>query len=555
MIEKHKSSGFIKGAAIIAAAHILVKIIGAIYKIPLDRVFLKTDGMALYFSSYNIYNLLFVISTAGLPVAISKLVAEAISKNDYEGANRIFKISFGLLFTVGTIGTLMLSFGAKIFAGLVNFPDAWLTMLVMSPSLLFVACMSAFRGYFQGQQNMFPTAISEVLEASGKLLVGLSLAGFLISYGKPIASAGAIAGVTTGSLAGLIFLFFYYNKNKIKTPKGTMPLERKRTVLKRIVLIAVPITIGVSVFTLTSLIDTAMISRQMSRYIDSPVMTQSVKEHLEEKHFQEYIKKEDPQKKVEYVFGYLTRAITLFNLPPTIIAAIAVSVVPAIAAAKAKKDKKRAKDYTSSALRLTSLLGLPCAIGMSVLASPILSLVYGDSSYSSLLMITAISISLVTFVQIGNAALQAWDNVWIPVINMLIGGFVKVGVNLLLVGNSAININGAPIGTLLCYLTVVTLNMIALKRVAGLKFEMVALVIKPVVCALVMGAAAMFFYKTIYSVLGAGMLKMAVALGLSIGFAGIIYLIMIITLRAVKKEDILLLPKGEMLAQKLHNFI
>lgn len=182
--KKHK--GFVEGALIIAAASILVKIIGAVFKIPLDRAVLQTDGMALYNTSYTIYNLLFVISTAGLPTAISKLVAESDSRGDYAGSEKILKVSFRLLFCLGAIGSLVLFFGAKLFSGLVGYPDAYLTMAAMSPSLLFVGCMSAFRGYFQGRQNMLPTAVSEVIEAFSKLFVGLGLAYLLLPERKDV---------------------------------------------------------------------------------------------------------------------------------------------------------------------------------------------------------------------------------------------------------------------------------------------------------------------------------------------------------------------------------
>ena len=179
---KEKKMGFIEGAMIIAVANILVKIIGAIFKIPLDTYVLNTDGMALYNTSYTIYNLLFVISTAGLPTAISKLVAESDSRGDYDGSEKILKVSLALLLCIGAVGSLILGVGSKLFSGLIGYSDAYLTMIAMSPSLFFVAGMSAFRGYFQGHGNMLPTAISEVLEAICKLFVGLSLAYMLLPH-------------------------------------------------------------------------------------------------------------------------------------------------------------------------------------------------------------------------------------------------------------------------------------------------------------------------------------------------------------------------------------
>ncbi|MDP4133459.1 MAG: polysaccharide biosynthesis protein [Bacillota bacterium] len=562
-MQQKKAMGFIEGAMIIAIANIIVKIIGAAFKIPLDRWILQTDGMALYNTSYTIYNLLFVISTAGLPTAISKLVAESVSKDDLDGANKILKISFMLLFVLGLLGSLILGFGAGTFSNLVGYSDAYYTMLAMSPSLLFVGCMSSFRGYFQGRQNMFPTAISEVIEAICKLVVGFSLAYLLLPMGKPMASAGAILGVTTGGLCGFLFLVTYYinyKKRDVKTNKTTALKNGK--VLKQIIKIAVPITLGVSVFTITSFIDTAMVTNQMKGYVNSDVMTASVAKHVNEKKFQSFseisqkapknypgvgeteLKEKITENRAAFVYGYLTRAITLFNMPPTIIAAIAISVVPAIAAANASGDKKKSKGFTASALTIAALLALPCAVGMSVLSEPILRLVYGDGSYSSLLTIMGISILFLTLVQIENAVLQAWGKVWIPVVNMLIGGMVKVLVNLTLVSRPAININGAPIGTLLCYITVMSLNLVFIKKHTDIKLGVGNFAIKPVLCSGIMGIFTYMVYKGLS---GFGV-DYKLSMLCAIISAVIVYAGSIIATKAMKEEDILLLPKGSKLA-------
>ncbi|MDO5478839.1 MAG: oligosaccharide flippase family protein, partial [Clostridia bacterium] len=240
---KNKKMGFIEGAMIIAIANILVKIIGAVFKIPLDTFVLQTDGMALYNTSYMIYNLLFVVSTAGLPTAISKLVAESDSRGDYDGSKKILSVSLKLLLTIGGIGSIVLGVGSKLFSGLLGYSDAYITMIAMSPSLFFVAGMSAFRGYVQGQGNMLPTAISEVIEAICKLFVGLSLAYMLLPMGKMYASAGAIFGVTVGSVLGILFLLGYYIKGRKHEKKSEKTALSTKRVLINIVKIAVPITL------------------------------------------------------------------------------------------------------------------------------------------------------------------------------------------------------------------------------------------------------------------------------------------------------------------------
>lgn len=554
---KNKKMGFIEGAMIIAVANILVKIIGAVFKIPLDTFVLQTDGMALYNTSYMIYNLLFVISTAGLPTAISKLVAESDSTGDYDGSKKILKVSLALLLCIGGIGSLVLFAGAKFFSGLLGYPDAYLTMIAMSPSLLFVAGMSAFRGYFQGHGNMFPTAISEVIEASCKLFVGLSLAYMLLPMGKMYASAGAIFGVTVGSIIGIAFLFAYYIKGRKNEKKSEKTALSSKRVLINIVKIAVPITLGVSVFTLTSFIDTAMVTNQMKGYIaTSDAAENSVLSNLSEERAEAY--KEIPsvieesgaenkaeklkENKAAFVYGYLVRAITLFNMPAVIISAIATSAVPAIASANAEGDRKKSRSFTKSALLITVVLALPCAMGMSILAKPILSLIYGDGSFSVLLNVMGIAVLFLTLVQIVNALLQSWGKVWIPVINMLIGGAVKIFVNLILVGRPEINIMGAPIGTLLCYITVATLNITALCKNSGIRPDFKGFVLKPVFCGAVMG---IFTFGMQYALSGFAGEKIAMLI--SIGVSVIVYFAAIIFTKTLKREEILLLPKGEKL--------
>ncbi len=560
---KNKKMGFIEGAIIIAIANILVKIIGAIFKIPLDRFVLGTDGMALYNTSYTIYNLLFVISTAGLPTAISKLVAESDSRGDYDGSLKILKASFWLLFIIGTIGTLVLGIGSHFFSSLIGYPDAYITMIVMCPSLLFVGCMSAFRGYFQGHGNMFPTAISEVIEAVSKLFFGLSLAYVLLPKGKEFASAGAISGVTVGGLLGVLFLSLYYFKDKKKKKTAKKTSMSTKEVLKSIVKIAIPITLGVSVFTLTSFIDTAMVTNQMKGYIySSEEAEKSVLSNLTTEKDEEFLKieknvsedEEDvkakvTERKAAFIYGYLVRAITLFNMPAVIISAIATSVVPAIASANEEKDEKKSKGFTKSALLIAIVLALPCAMGMSILAKPILGVVYGDESFSVLLNIMGIAVAFLTLVQIINALLQSWGRVWDPVINMLIGGVVKIAVNLALVGKPDINIMGAPIGTLLCYVTVMTLNIISLTRHSKIKLSLKEFLLKPVLCVGIMGIFTFGVYDGL-----SPFTDWRIAMLLSVLISVLVYFLMVIFTKTLKKDEILLLPKGEKLLHLMEKY-
>lgn len=529
---RNKNQTFIWGAAIIAFSHIIVKIIGAGFKIPLDRFILQTEGMGIYNSAYTIYNWLFMISTAGLPVAISKMVSESYAVGNIKEANRIFNIAKIFMLALGLGGTVILFFGADMFANAINLPSAKYSIMALAPSLFFVAMSSAYRGYTQGMNNMVPTAISEVVEALGKLFIGLVLALVFIDYGTTYSAAGAIAGVTIGTACGFIILFignFFRNKKLVHNEKlfrnETTPKSGRR-ILKKLVLIAIPVTLGVSVFTLTTLIDTAMIMNLLA--------------------FLGYGEAERAS-----LYGYLGRAVTMFNVPPTIIAAISVSTVPAISAALSAKRDLQALNIAKSAMRITILFSFPCAIGMSVLATPILKLVYNDSSHSILLNITALSVACVTLVQTSNAILQAYGKVWTPVKNMAIGGCVKILVNLALVSQPSINISGAPIGTFLCYTTVMLLNLIDIKKTTKIKYELADFALKPIFCVIVMGIATIMTYDFALRILGHYVLAMLAAICIAVATYGI----MIFLVRCIKKDDILLLPKGEKiykLLTKLH---
>lgn len=522
------------GAIIIALSNIIVKVIGAVYKIPLDRFILGTEGMGIYSSSYTIYNLLFVISTAGLPVAISKMIAEAEAKHEYKKSEKIFKISRALLFCLGLFAFCVLFFFSKTFSNIISSPDSYITMAVMAPSLFFVSMASSYRGYFQGKQNMMPTAISEVIEALSKLIFGLTIAYVVkINFQKYyLSSAGAIAGVSIGTALSFLFLMVYSviskRKNKISVKAFSNDVENESglSILKRLVSTAIPITLGVCVFTLTSLIDTATVMNQLKNLGYSEIDRSSL-------------------------YGYLNRAITLFNMPPTIINAIAISIVPSVSAYLAVNNRLSALKNTKSALKITIIFALPCAIGLSVLAEPILDLLYGDPNHAYLLNIMGIAVLFVTIVQITNAILQSWGNVWTPVYNMFLGGLVKVFLNLYLVSKPQININGAPIGTLMCYITVMVLNIMALKRKTKIKLSFMEFIIKPLILAVITAFGAYLSFDIISGFIS----SVTISLFLSIFITAVIYFAFLFLIRGVSEEELLLIPKGEKIInimKKLH---
>ncbi|MBQ4528338.1 MAG: polysaccharide biosynthesis protein [Clostridia bacterium] len=517
-----KNKSFMHGAIILLIANALVKIIGAAFKIPLARI-LDTKGMGYFSTSYQIYTFMFVIATAGLPVAISKMVSESKARGrDYE-VTRIFRVSLRLLMSIGTIGFLALFFGAEFFAvTLLKNPGAAWGIRAVAPAMLFVSLMSAYRGYFQGHQNMIPTATSEVVEAIGKMAVGYCAALWLKNKGYEVSAAGAVFGVSCGAFLGFLALIVIYAKNKkskAASNVNNLKTDSDRKLLWKLVKIAVPITIGASVFSLTSLIDVAMIMRRLQAGGFSADQANDL-------------------------WGsYSGFAMPLFNLPPTLINAITVSIVPAIASFFAKQDFKSAAETTCKSMKITILFALPCAVGMSLLSKPILNLVYSQTHATSTLQILSVGIIFVSLVLVTNAILQATGKAVIPVINMAIGGVIKVAINYFLVSHPEININGAPIGTTVCYVVILTLNIFFMKRSMKLKFPLSELVIKPIISVSAM-AVAVYFTAPFFA--NSGKL---IAACVPIAIAVAVYFAMLIIVKGINEDDIALLPKADKLTR------
>lgn len=517
---KNESASFMHGAIILLIANIVVKVVGAIFKIPLARI-LEEEGMGYFSTAYQVYTWLFIVATAGIPVAISKMISESRTQNRFNEIKNIYSVSIKLLIIIGIFGFALLFFGADFIANtLLGNPGAAPGIKAVAPALLFVSLMSTYRGYFQGHQNMVPTALSEIFEALGKLIIGFSASYLLMSKGKEISAAGAVLGVSCGALMGFLILIFMYKRHKAKPEKITgmsQETKSKSKLLKKLIKIAIPITIGASVFSLTSLIDTAMI---MHRLQASGLTKESAN---------------------FYWGSYSGYAFPLFNLAPTLINAITVSIVPAIAAAYYKKDFCGVTHTTSKSLKITMLFALPCTVGMAMLAKPILALVYDNTNATTTLTILSCATVFVSLVLVTNAILQSTGNEMIPVVNMLIGGIIKVVINFFLVANPNIRISGAPIGTTTCYVVILALNIIAIYRKLKIKLPIGELVLKPVIAAAAM-AASLWFITPVFE--NMGKLVSTVA---PIGIAAVVYLIGLIIVKAIQEDDLELLPKSDFL--------
>ncbi|MEG1395910.1 MAG: polysaccharide biosynthesis protein [Oscillospiraceae bacterium] len=529
-----KKNTFFGGAAILTAGVIIVKIIGAIYKIPLFNILGKT-GFGHFSVAYTIFNVLLTLSTAGLPVALSKTISEANTLGKQNQVQKVFRTSLLAFLTLGILSFLFMFFGSGLLANLQNDSGARFAIAALAPCVLFVCSMSAFRGYAQGHGDMVPTTISQIIEASLKLIVGLTLAGLVVAFvanddpGRKmeLAAAGAIIGVTTGSFVALLYLIFRYLRRRSEDPAGHGDdvAQSGGTILSNLVKIAIPITLGSSAVSIVNLIDTNLTLGRLQSAVGLS------------------------EKAAVGLYGTYQSALTLYNLPAAFMIPLTAAIIPAVAAAIAKRDRLAASRISESALRMASLVALPMGIGLTALSGPIIGLLYPTADVAvagPLLATLGIASIFVCIMLICNSILQAHGFVNLPILTTLLGGIIMPSVNYVLVGNPKIGIQGAPIGTLCCFATVAILDMFIIHRVLPAPPSFVRALSKPALAAILMGIAAWGSCK-LFTALGLG--RLAVLGGVAVG--GLLYLILVLVLKVFSKEDLALMPKGDKIAKFL----
>ena len=535
MSKQEKKQSFAGGVATLAVAVFAVKIIGALYKIPLGNV-LGTEGMTHFNAAYKIYSFLLSLSTAGLPLALSKLTAEARALGRRNQSRALLRVALCLFAVIGAAGTALMFFQADALAGMMNNSLAYWPIRALSLSVVCVCIMSAFRGYTQGCENMVPSATSQIIEAIFKLLVGLTLAWYWISqgFGVEIGAAGAILGVTVSTVLAMAYMIFHHIRNHREQPSDDVP-DKDGVLLGRILSIGIPITLGASGMSLLTLIDQSLVMGRLQTVLG---LTEEAAAALNG----------------EYEFG-----MTLFNLPSSFIPPVTMCLIPFVSAALARKDHAQTAKLVSSSLRLTMLLALPAGVGLSVLSSPILQMLYPAQAVSAAaaayhLRILGLASVFVCIMLLTNGILQAYDRARIPVLTLLIGGVSKIAMNYILVGNPDINIKGAPISTLCCYLIIAGLNLYFVWKYSPEKPRYFSVLLKPALASAMMGGAVWavhgFASRALagHSAYGANALATLVSI-----LAGVVvYFILVLALQILQADDVRNIPKGAWLIRKLH---
>lgn len=571
MAKENKKQNVLDGAMILVIATGLVKVIGAIYKIPLTGI-IGTTARGYFASAYNIYTPVYAISMAGLPVAVSTIVARYSAIGRYRDVKQVLKVTFPVFCGMGIIGTLILMLLAKPYSVSVNSPYAVYSMLCIAPSIFFCCFMSTYRGYYEGLSNMYPTAISEVIESLGKLVFGLAFAYGVIKFSNAdnelkyaYAAAAAISGVSLGTVLGAVYTNFRHRIKKDGITKvmlvNSPPAKSQKAILRELIAIAIPAAISSLVLNITNFIDTWMIQNRL----DSVVA----------KHYDDImaiygtsINSAGVAKDTIHTFLYGAYDTTLDfkNLIPTIMMTLGVSAIPVISAAISKRDMKTVNDTVNTVFRTTMLIALPAGAGFFALSEPIMELLYNGTEnqhgiavaapvlalYGLLMAIFTLSGPLVNI-------LQAIGRADAPAKSLAIGCIFKILINYILIGIPSINIKGAVIGTAVFYLWTCIYNYAVLKKETSVKLQLKSVFIKPLISSVLCFLAASFTYKGLSSVLTFGNADSrlngnSLSCLAAIAVAVLVYAISVLLTKTLVKDDILMLPKGEKLVKILEKF-
>jgi len=590
LAEKNQKQSMLNGALVLIVATALVKVIGALYKMPLTML-IGEVGRGYFASAYQIYTPIYAISMAGLPIAVSKLVSQYIALNRYKDAQLVKKIAQRLFIITGIVGTLLLLIVAYPYSRFISENvETIYSIIMIAPAIFFCCLMSIYRGFYEGTSNMTPTAVSEVIEAIGKLILGLALSYVTLQYGLsryeqgltvfgkevankaealsaiyPFAAAASILGVTIGTVMGFLYLYIRfkvkgYGFTRAELVNAPAPYTR-REITSQLIRLAIPMVISALVLNISNLIDATLIQYCLGRAIDKDynMVYEMYKASLDASQ----TLKEDT---ATYLYGCYFASQDFKNLIPTITMTLGISAIPALSSAYAEKNKRNIKVTIESALRITSLISLPAGFGMAVLAEPILTLVYGGTSSQNLIPIAAPIMAACGWATVFFALsspvtnmLQAVGRADIPVKALIVGSIIKVVANIVFISNPKYNINGAVIGTIVCYTMISIVEIIALLKVSKTKINYMSVFVKPFGCAALCAAVAFASYKLFARIfppadISSHINGMTIAACIAIVFAVIVYVLGLLFSKALSKDDIIMLPKGEKIAETLEKY-
>ncbi len=590
---KNTSKTFLKGAMIMTVSMVVVKVLGMLYKIFLYRMFATYDeaagfsmssvGIGLLSNAYEVYTPLFALATAGFPIAVSRLIAESITQKRYRDVDVIYKTSKKFFIAMGAICFVLMVGISFIYVQLIKSPDSIYAMMTLAPSI-FIGCLVAiYRGYFEGQRNMFPTACSEVIEMLVKVISGLSM-GFLVMkfgmdefaakstvFGKVYPSAemamqrllaysvaAAIAGIALGSLFAFLFLRIYYAKHKfIVTDEMYHDSVDARTQGETFRILrntAIPIILSAFIMNISTTIDAVVIQNVL--YNTCRVNLDGLISQFDPKYSAElYNMVQGEEIKLHTsLWGCFANALPLMQLVTTVTQVFGTSALPNVTAAYTSGDKKELKQSMETVIKLTMIFTLPAGLSLFALANPIITLLYGGGFEAevsaSILRLMGFSCIVVAASTPVMSMLQSLGKVNLPLILCSIAMVLKISTNYLFVSMAELNVTGAAIGSLVAFAFVFVVGMYLLIKHSKVRPDFINTILKPFICAAICAATAFGVYTLLNR-----FVSYVIALMVAIVVAVLVYVVVLMLIKTFDKEEIYMLPKGNNLVtilEKLH---
>lgn len=573
----NSSQSFLHGALILMMGTLIVKVVSLLFKIPITNM-LSEAAMSYFENAYTFFTFFSTLATAGFPVAISKIVAEYTAQGRFRDNRKLLFRCLMLFVFTGFFFSLCMFLGADLFAALINNPGAELSIRVLSPAVFFLCLMGAFRGYYQGLQNMLPTAISQIIESIVKMICGVAFTYFAVNYctnefnssgsvlGKSYASlaeaeiaifqvgsAAALFGVVLSTAAGCLFLFFRHKIVGDGFTREMLALSPKpisaKPMISSVLALSVPICLGSLVLNLSSMVDMVTVLGRLNHIMEvAPDAVRNI--------YGNAIPKDMDNSLVPaHLYGaYTSIAVTISNIVPSATTGFGISALPVVSAAWARRSRREVGRSINSVLRITALFAVPAGIGIMMMAAPVCRLFFFNKPMGiaiavpilQVLGFASIFISLTTTL---NSLLQAVGRVSVPVRLVIIGGVVKFALNFILVGIPGINLRAVGYATLICYFIMTYLAVYVLGEVTHIKLSLLQLLFKPTIAALLCGFTAALSFDFISS-----KWESSLAVIPAIMLGACVYFVAVIFLGAVRKDDILMLPKGEKIAKILEKW-
>ncbi|WP_446899555.1 putative polysaccharide biosynthesis protein [Clostridium sp. LBM24168] len=519
-----KEQSTTRGFAVLSAAGMITKVLSLLY-IPFLLKIIGDVGYGIYGASYQIYTFMFVITNSGIPVAISKLISELTAVGNYKDAVRSFKIARLMLIAIGSLMCILLIIFAMPLASLTKYKSAYLSLISLAPAVLFTSVSSAYRGYFQGNGNMTPTAVSQVIEQALNIVFSLAFAAYLMKYGVEAGCAGSTIGTSLGALVSASFLMFCYNRYNRYGKRQNIREELKRIsqnqIVRKIINYGIPITICVGMTYAGNIVD---LYNTKSRLMFGGFTDDSA----------------------TILYGLLNKYQQLLNVPITIISSLSAAILPAISAAAVVRDENGVRNRINYSFRLCFLIAVPCTVGLAILSEPIFYLLkFGIGSY--IMACGSIVLVFMAIMQIQTTILQGIGRLYAATIYSVIGIACKIVVNYYLIAIPDINILGAIVGTVIGYLIPIVLNHRMIKKSLGVSVNMAIHAVKPVISSAVMGLLVFIVYYILNIVTGfisIGYISNAISTIFSIIVGILAYIFIMAVIGGITTRDIESMPKS-----------